>query len=225
VKRRPRILDLFCGAGGCTKGYQQAGFYVVGVDNRPQPHYCGDEFMQMDAFDVITNRPFLAGAFDAVHASPPCQAYTTMGNRHRVEHPDLLPAVLAALEPLQIPWVVENVEGARRYMRNPIRLHGGMFGLGVDRPRLFQSNMMLLGYITPPSPETIGVYGRQHDGRRLWTRTDGSILRAAGSLQEASAAMGITWMTWDELREAIPPAYTSFVGEQLLDHLAAEVTG
>jgi DNA (cytosine-5)-methyltransferase 1 len=213
---RPRLLDLFCGAGGAAVGYHRAGFDVVGIDIVNQPRY-PFRFVQADAMTYPLD------GFDAIHASPPCQAYTTMGNRHRVEHPDLLPPVLAVLEPLQIPWIVENVEGARQHMRNPIRLHGGMFGLGVDRPRLFQSNMMLLGYIAPASPKTIGVYGRQHDGRRLWTRTDGSILRAAGSLEEASTAMGIDWMTWDELREAIPPAYTSFVGEQLLAHLAAGV--
>jgi DNA (cytosine-5)-methyltransferase 1 len=121
-----------------------------------------------------------------------------------------------------IPWVIENVAGARRDMLDPVKLSGGMFGLGVDRPRLFESSFPIR---RPPKfkrPETvIGIYGRHHDGRRLWTRSDGSILRAARTLEEGRRAMGIDWMEWHELTEAIPPAYTEFIGVQLL--LALEV--
>src|SRR5215472_2155359 len=110
---RPRLLDLFCGAGGATKGYQRAGFHVTGVDIEPQPRYCGDEFIQADALEVLADLEFLAG-FDVIHASPPCQAYSRTQRFHNVrhDHPDLLPPTRARLIASGLPYVIENVEGA-----------------------------------------------------------------------------------------------------------------
>jgi DNA (cytosine-5)-methyltransferase 1 len=222
---RPRLLDLFCGAGGCSVGYHRAGFDVVGVDNRPQPRY-PYEFHQADAMT------FPLDGFDVIHASPPCQFATQMSARWRGKgtkadtHQDLLTPMLQRLRPLAVPWVVENVPGARRLMREPLILHGGMFGLGVHRPRLFESNVFLLNFTAPATKQPLGVYGKP-DGRTTYRyRNNGnykgkSLIRAWKSLEEGSTAMGIDWMDIAELREAIPPAYTEFIGAQLLDHVRA----
>jgi DNA (cytosine-5)-methyltransferase 1 len=227
---RPRLLDLFCGAGGAAMGYHRAGFDVVGVDIVDHPNYpyeliieditaAGYQFLAMvTAFE----------SYDVIHASPPCQAYTTMANRKRGDHPDLLESIQRRLRAWADAtggiYVIENVPGARSRMWEPLLLHGGMFGLEVDRPRLFETNAPVMVYDAPRTFDPIGVYGRRHDGRRLFTRTDGSTQRAAKSLKQAQAAMGIDWMTWDELAQAIPPAYTEYIGAQLLDHLRAGAT-
>ena len=210
MSEKPKLLDLFCCAGGAAVGYHRAGFEVVGVDNRPQPNY-PFEFIQADAMT------FPLGGFDAFHASPPCQGYTTMNNRYGLEKtPRLIEPLRNRLKKAGIPYVLENVEGAASAMRDPIRLHGGHFGLRVHRPRLFECFPFILG--PGPAPrvqDPVPVYGKL-DGRRVWTRADGTEHRAPKSLAEAQAAMGIDWMTWDELREAIPPAYTEWIGKQLL---------
>jgi DNA (cytosine-5)-methyltransferase 1 len=206
-------------------GYHRAGFEVVGVDIAPQPHY-PFEFHQADAMTYPLD------GFDAVHASPPCQAFTQMSARWRGkgtkadDHLDLLTPMLAKLRGLATPWVVENVPGARRLMRDPLTLHGGMFGLGVHRPRLFESNVLLLNFNALATIQPLGVYGKP-DGRTTYRyRNNGnykgkSLIRAWKSLEEGSAAMGIDWMDVDGLREAIPPAYTEYVGRQLIDCLEA----
>ena len=215
--RRPRLLDLFCGAGGAGRGYQRAGFYVVGVDIRPQPRCADDEFHQADALE------FPLDGFDAIHASPPCQAHTAMSNRWRGRggkadsHADLIAPMRERLQEWAVErpgrvWIIENVVGAP--LRPDAVLYGG---LGVHRPRVFESNVVLL---TPPpcAPPrgAMGVYGEKPDGRRLFTRADGSEQRAARSLAEGREAMGIDWMEWRELAESIPPAYTHYLGKQLL---------
>ena len=220
------VLDLFCGAGGCSVGYHQgftaAGIdvHIVGVDINPQPNY-PYQFIQADATTFPLDR------FSLIHASPPCQAFTTMSNRWRNKggkadsHVDLIAATRARLERTGAPWVIENVPGARRHMRSPFTLTGGMFGLGVHRPRLFEtSEMVMLPNPAGPPEGALGVYGKM-DGRLLWSRSDGSEQRAARTLEEASAAMGVDWMSWDELREAIPPAYTAYIAGQLLPSVVA----
>lgn len=223
----PRLLDLFCGAGGAGMGYQRAGFDVTGVDIEAHPD-SPHPVIVADALQVLTDTDFLAG-FDVIHASPPCQGYTTMSNRHRGaggkadSHQDLISWVRLGLEAWGGPYVIENVPGAARELRKPIRLRGGMFGLNVDRPRLFETNVEMPKPPLNTKPvNPVGVYGNAHDGRRLFTRKDGTIQRAAASLEEGRAAMGIDWMNWDDLREAIPPAYTQWIGTQLLAHIRAE---
>lgn len=219
---RPVLYDLFCKAGGAARGYQRAGFYVVGVDIEPQPHYIGDEFHQADALTFP-----LDGA-DAVHASPPCQALTTMSNRWRGTggaadaHLNLIPATRTHVLAAGVPYVIENVPGAIRHLHSPFTLTGSQFGLRVHRPRLFESNVVIL--CPPPAPapvDSIGVYGARHDGRLLWQRRDGTEQRAARSLLEAQEAMGMPWADWRGCAEAIPPAYTEWIGRQLLAHLEA----
>lgn len=215
---RPRLLDLFAGAGGCSVGYHRAGFSVVGVDIEPHDDY-PYELIVADAMEILADREFLDG-FDVIHASPPCQAYTTMSNRRRLDHPDLLDPVRDALIAMGGTYVIENVPGARSRMREPTTLHGGMFGLDVDRPRLFETNAPLMLYPAPAAINPIGVYGARPDGRRLWTRADGTEQRAAASIEQAGAAMGIDWMTdWRDIAEAVPPAYAEYIGGQLIDWL------
>src|SRR5690625_1547278 len=128
--------------------------------------------------------------------------------------------VRVGLESAGVPYVLENVVGAKRALRDPIRLHGGQFGLQVWRPRLFESNVPLTPPLPAPRPaDPIGVYGKAHDGRRLWTRGDGTSQHAAATLEEGQRAMGIDWMRWADLTEAIPPAYTEHIGWQLMAHL------
>lgn len=220
---KPRLLDLFCGAGGAGWGYHLTGFDVVGVDIEEHTYPAGG-FMVRDAMEVLTSPGFSnwLDTFDVIHASPPCQGYTTMSAKYpkaQAEWPQLIGPVREALEAWGGVYVIENVVGAKRDMRNPIKLSGGSFGLGVDRPRLFESNVPLTApkHVKPQS--VVGVYGRHHDGRRLWTRTDGSELRAARTLEEGRVAMGIDWMSWEDLTEAIPPVYTEHIGRQLIAHL------
>ena len=212
-------------------GYSRAGFDVTGVDNRPMPRY-PFPFIQADALEYVAEH---GHEYDVIHASPPCQAFTQMSAKYRGyggkadSHQDLLTPTRALLAGFAQPWVIENVPGAKRHMETTLTLHGGLFGLGVHRPRRFESNVMLLA---PPGPYTVdpvGVYGRRPDGRRLWTRNNGnwrtaavpkkSIIRAARSIEEARAVMGIDWMKWEEIREAIPPAYTEYIGRLLLAQL------
>lgn len=225
-----RVLDLFCGAGGCSVGYMRgftaAGLDVeiVGVDSRPQPNY-PYTFVQADAMTYSLD------GFDFIHASPPCQAFTQMSARWRGKdtkadtHLDLLTPTLARLRKLETPWIVENVPGARDLMHTTVVLHGGMFGLGVHRPRRFESNLMLLAPKVAQTDQPIGVYGTKPDGRTTYRyRNNGnykgkSLIRAAKSIEEAREVMGIDWMDWDEIRESIPPAYTEFLASQIVPAL------
>lgn len=219
--RKLRALDLFCCAGGAGMGLSRAGFEVVGVDIAPQPHY-PFEFHQADALT------FPLDGFDFIWASPPCQAHTNMSNRWRGKggaadkHLDLIPETRSKLKQIGGLWAIENVAGAAKALVSPFRLTGEMFGLGVHRPRYFEASFPVLVPVTPPRQKRpVAVYGAM-DGRRLWTRADGSELRAPRSLEEPSAAMGIDWMDWDHLREAIPPAYGEFIGRAAIAHIEAE---
>lgn len=214
---KPRLLDLFCCEGGAAVGYARAGFDVEGVDIDDQPLY-PFTFHQGDAIEYLLSH---GDEFDAVHASPPCQKWTSMGNRKRLEWPDLIAPTRAALGALGKPYVIENVVGARNEMRHPFILHGGIFNLGVDRPRLFEINWPLA--VLPMGPRArnpVGVYGERPDGRRITTKADGTAYRAVKGVEAARVAMGMPWASWNGLREAIPPAYTEWIGTQLLEHLA-----
>jgi hypothetical protein len=220
---KPRLLDLFCGAGGAAKGYQDAGFYVVGVDIVDQPNYCGDEFHQLDATLLFEygGVGLMPDLFNLVHASPPCQENTPMNNRAKkngwaMRWPDLIEPIRDWLETFDTPYIIENVMGAA--LIEPLMLTGEMFGLTTSRPRLFELGRWFA--MSPPKmrrmADAVAVYGKA-DERRLWTREDGSELRAWGSLDEGREALEVPWMETElEIREAIPPAYTKFIGEQFL---------
>jgi DNA (cytosine-5)-methyltransferase 1 len=212
---RPLLLDLFCGAGGAAMGYHRAGFDVVGVDLEPQPHY-PFTFIRGDAMAPPVN----LRAFDAIHASPPCQGYSHMSSRWGSDSPLLIDPVRDLLAASGLPWVIENVTGAAKAMRSPVLLDGSMFDLGVQRRRLFESNMLLAQPRRPrPMRSECGVYGQRPDGRLLWTRTDGTEYRAAASLEQAQRVMGMDWGDWHGVKEAIPPAYTEWIGSQILTQL------
>ncbi|WP_202919377.1 DNA cytosine methyltransferase [Saccharothrix deserti] len=221
---RPRLLDLFCRAGGASAGYHAAGFDVTGVDIDPQPHY-PFPFVQADALTVD-----LTG-YDVVAASPPCQRYSTATpTSRRHDHPDLLDPVRQRLQEAVARghiwgYVIENVPGAP--MHNPVTVCGDTLRLGVRRHRLFESNLTLYG--TPchhdratPAVPVYGSYGQR--GRRnpdvgepSRNPVDGEPSPATAT-EAARAAMGIDWMPWPDLTQAIPPAYTFWLGTQLMGH-------
>ena len=216
----PTLLDLYCGSGGACGGYMAAGWTVHGVDLVDHRHDYPGTFHQGDALEYLADPARLVG-IDAVHASPPCQAFTHMSNRHRSTpgtvafgRIDLLTPTLELMRQLDIPWVVENVSGSAPPLRPTLLLHGGMFDLGVHRPRLFESNVLMLAPRIHRARDVVGVYGRTHDGRRLTRSSSG--LRAAASLDEARVAMGMDWADWQGTKEAVPPAYTEWIGAQLL---------
>lgn len=210
-QRRPRLLDLFCGAGGASAGYQRAGFYVVGVDIAPQSRYAGDEFIQADAMT------FPLDGFDAIHASPPCQRYTVLGGREDLSaYPDLIEPTRELLESVGLPYVIENVPGAP--LRADVTLCGAMFGLRSYRHRLFESSEPL---VAPEHPKHVVRVNRHGENRREhWA--NGGFLTITGDIGRYAGpeAMGIAWMTGDEMSEAIPPAYTEWIGNQLIRSLA-----
>ncbi|PZS35807.1 MAG: hypothetical protein DLM59_02320 [Pseudonocardiales bacterium] len=212
-----RLLDLFCGAGGAATGYRRVGFDVTGVDVAAQPRYPFG-FHRADALDVLADPTFLAG-FDVIHASPPCQDYSVTASLHTSGHPRLIEPTRARLLSAGVPYVMENVVGAPLF--NPVRLCGSSFGLGVRRHRLFELSWPLL--FVPPcahylQPEPIDVTGTGGPAGRL-PGQGGGIHRKPRNLTHARAVMGIDWMNRRELSQAIPPAYTEFIGTQLLDHL------
>ena len=219
---RPRLLDLFSGAGGCAVGYHRAGFDVVGVDNRPQPRF-PFAFHQADALEFLAEH---GQEFDAIHSSPPCQAYTVGRKIHDSggRHPDLVGPVRELLERTGKPWVMENVPGSP--LRSPAVLCGLMFGLRVIRHRLFEASFLLMAPPHPPHPAhlTTGTNTAKRGGRgNGYSTGEAGLVCVAGNnfVREAGAkAMGIDWMTnRRELANAIPPAYTTFVGAQLLAHI------
>jgi DNA (cytosine-5)-methyltransferase 1 len=224
VSGRPKLLDLFCCAGGAAMGYHETGFDVVGIDINPQPRY-PFAFLQADVMTL--DRRFLRW-FDAIHASPPCQGYTAMRHAPGAKGaPRLIGAVRDMLNDSGLPWVIENVEEARAEMVAPVMLCGTAFGLGAEgaqlqRHRLFESNVPITGAACRHDQQraTVGIYGgharirsARHGGRGtrdVWPN---------GHKPVAAEAMAMTWATLAEMSEAIPPAYTRFIGEQLMRHI------
>lgn len=212
---KPRLLDLFCGAGGAATGYHRAGFDVWGVDDKPQPSF-PFKFICQDWEDVIE----LAKDFDAVHASPPCQRWS-IGNRpHRSgeRHPDLIAPVRSVLRRLGKPFVIENVIGAP--LERPFLLCGTMFGLKVFRHRLFETNIDI--WPVPFHPTHEGTTGSHRGYSTARSGRNGYICVAGHNFEREAAAkaMGIDWMrSRRELANAIPPAYTEYIGRQLMTHL------
>ena len=221
-----RVLDLFCGGGGASMGYHLAGYEVVGVDDKPQPHY-PFEFWQGDAVEVLqmmVDGAAFMGPFDLIHASPPCQPFTRArklmeAQGGKPKSIDLLTPSLPLLKALGAPYVVENVPGAP--MRPDIILCGSMFGLKVRRHRWFQSNLPLGIPSTCRHKEQgkpIGVYHVMGDTAQGVDRTTGRWVvggSTAKTLEEAQGAMGIDWLPWKSLKEAIPPAYSRWIGHEV----------
>lgn len=206
-----RLLDLCCGAGGASVGYARAGFDVVGVDLAAQPRY-PFEFHRADAL------AFPLDGFDVIHASPPCQRWAARG-RVRSTHPDLVTPLRARLVGRR--YVIENIPAAP--LVSPLLLCGRMFGLGVFRHRCFESSELLLGPAHHPHAEhQIGKDGLYtvtgHSGGH-GVKKSGSRKVDGGSVAQWRVAMGIDWMIGAELVEAIPPAYTTYIGVQLLRQL------
>ena len=197
-------------------GLHRAGFDVTGVDIKPQKHY-PFRFIQGDAL----RPPVRLEDFDLVWASPPCQAYTTMDNRRRSSKYAVIPNVRELLRGSKLS-VIENVMGARREMPNAIRLTGEMFALRVHRPRLFELSgfWMMAPSMKPRQKDSVAVYGKP-DGRRLWDRADGTMLRA-WRLEDGKDAMGIDWADAHGIKEAIPPAYAEHIGNYAMMALDEE---
>lgn len=212
---KPVLLDLYCGAGGATRGYQEAGFEVWGVDLKHQPHYCGDRFFEDDALNFWRgpNADEIVG-YKAVHASPPCQAYTNAQRLQGRDHPELVEPTRGMLEAIGLPYVIENVP--RSPLIDPVVLCGSMFGLRLYRHRLFECSFTVSA---PPHPKHLLRQAKM--GRP--PKAD-EVMQPVGhfsGVAQAREAMGIDWMVRDELSEAIPPAYTKHIGQQLMAHLEA----
>lgn len=210
-----RILDLFCGAGGAAVGYARMGFEVIGVDIKPQPKY-PFKFVQADALEVLADwhdedggfpSPWVA-TFDAIHASPPCQASSALRSLHpERDYPELIPPTRELLKKAALPYIIENVPGAG--LREPVTLCGSMFGLSANgrqlrRHRLFECSFPVMRQSCQHRGQPVGVYG---DGG------GGDYGRGyKGSTQEYREAMGIDWASKTEIAQAIPPAYTEHIG-------------
>jgi hypothetical protein len=205
-----RGLDTYCKAGGATRGYQQAGFHMVGVDIEPQPHYCGDEFIQADALDVLADREFLA-RFDFIHASPPCQLFAGTYQDHS-HHPDLLTPTRILLKAIGKPYVIENIPTAP--MPTGLLFCGATFDLPIIRHRRFEisPDPVLVPSLCPQNSHGRGVShgpGFYPYARKRWEP----------AWRKHVVPIVWPWMTLDEAGQAIPPAYTEYIGRHLLEHL------
>lgn len=216
------LLDLYGGAGGCAVGYKRAGFEVVGVDLFEQPNY-PFEFFQADAIETLDSLlaggklgPYRLSDFRAIHASPVCKGFSFVTYFHpgaRDNHPDLLTPTRELLKKTGLPWIIENVPGAP--MRRDLVLCGEMFGLRVHRHRLFEIDGFAA--LAPPHQKH-KLKGAKHNCHI----EEGHARQVAGNYSnhpDACDAMGIEWMTRKELAQAIPPAYTEYIGRQLIQHI------
>ena len=235
---KPKLLDLFCGAGGAGMGYHRAGFDVTGVDLNPQAKY-PFKFIQADALDYVVQYGWM---FDVIHASPPCQVHSTI-TPNKANHLDLIPQTRFWLESIGVPYVIENVYGAKKAMRNPVMLCGADFGLKVYRHRLFESNILLMTCPHIPHRDNTPRAGHGVSSKGFVSITSGgnslevkhnpkarqrsgllgvsykgfvSVAGHFSGIDYCRQAMGIDWMGQKELAQAIPPAYTEYIGKQLL---------
>ena len=199
-----KALDLFCGAGGASMGLHRAGFEVVGVDIAPQPRY-PFAFVQADAMDYPLE------GFDFIWASPPCQRFCALATREDLSgYPDLIEPVRARLVATGKPFVIENVPGAP--VRADLVLCGSMFGLRSYRHRLFECSFPV---VAPEHPKHVVRVNRRGENRREhWA--NGGFLTITGDVGTycGPEAMGIDWMSGQEMSEAIPPAYSEFIAKQ-----------
>lgn len=226
---KPRLLDLFCSAGGTSVGYAQAGFEVVGVDIEPMPRY-PFTFIQADALEYLAAADL--GEFDVIHASPPCQSYSStrfLPWANQDPAPKLILPVRECLEASGLPWVIENVPGAD--MPDALELCGSMFGLPIRRHRWFSCSHFLFA---PGACQHVRSFYSAVGGKILghgdyasdvmYKCSNGQMQRRKGNHRKAVGcrSMGIDWMTIGELCQAIPPAYTHYIGTQLLRMLGLE---
>ena len=209
----PKILDLFCGAGGASMGYYRAGFEVEGVDIKHGKRY-PFTYHRLD-FNLVDVK--MLKNYDLIHASPPCQTFSITKNLRNAQGKgtdkvDLIEPTRALLQASGVPYIIENVPGAP--LIDPVLVCGSAFGLKVRRHRLFESNMKLKGTICNHQAQgrPVGVYGSMKDEIPNGGKT-------AETIEQAHDAMGIDWMIWSELVEAIPPAYTDYLGKQMIERL------
>jgi DNA (cytosine-5)-methyltransferase 1 len=206
-----KLLDLFCGVGGASVGYHQAGFEVYGVDLKHGKRY-PFTYIRADVLDVLRDEEYI-NQFDVIHASPPCQTHSITKHLRNAQGKstskiDLIPETREALIASGKPYIIENVPGSP--LINPIQLCGSSFSLKVRRHRLFESNMPLIGSICDHKAQgrPIGVYGSLNDEIPKGGKT-------ASTIDEARKAMNMNWAIWSELVEAIPPAFTKYLGDQI----------
>lgn len=208
----PRLLDLFCGAGGAAMGYHRAGFAVVGVDLSPQPRY-PFEFHQGDALHYAAEH---WADFDVIHASPPCQRFSAMTSCRpglSADYPDLVAATRGLAALTELPYVLENVVGSP--LRPDLTLCGAMFGRDTYRHRVFESNTFLWQPEHRPHATKASKAGHWRPGTFI------SVSGNCSPIALAREVMDIDWMNRSELAESIPPYFTQHIGEQLLAHLEA----
>jgi DNA (cytosine-5)-methyltransferase 1 len=203
-----KLLDLFCGAGGASMGYAMAGFEVTGIDVKHGKRY-PFTYIKGDVRDYL-HMEFLS-QFDVIHASPPCQTHSITKNLRIAQGKstskiDMIPETRLALIASGKPYIIENVPLSP--LIDPIQLCGSSFGLKVRRHRLFESNLNLKGSICNHTKRPIGVYGSLNDEIPHGGKT-------AETIEQGRDAMGIDWMIWTELVEAIPPLFTKYIGEQI----------
>ena len=211
-----RLLDLFCGAGGAGEGYRRAGFQVTGIDIKPMPRN-PHHFIQADALEYLRNH---GRSYDAIHASPPCQAHCDLKHMWNAkDHADLIGPTRELLKATGRPYIIENVEGSP--LVSPVILCGTMFHLETGDAELWRHRLFELswGYVLVPPCQhrrkrrVIGVYGGHGRDRRRKANTQNF------TTEQRREAMGISWMTGAELSQAIPPAYTEYLGRALMEYL------